>query len=574
MYASDTLRFDWTIDSQNIGENTSFVKWTLYLIAGSWGRISSTASKSWSVTIDGNTYSGTNTVGIGNNESKLLASGTTTIWHNADGTKTFSYSFSQQFKVHFSGVWTETVSGSGTGTLDTIARGATLLTAPNFTDLDNPTITYTNPAGNFQGSLLACISWTGADDIVYRNISKTGTSYTFNFTDAERTKLRTAVIFGTSRSVKFYVTTIIGDYRKESTLTRTLTLTDAHPAITSFTAKDTNAATTAKTGNPNIWISGFSDITYTMAAQGKLGATIASYKASSGNRTVNSASGTIKANSDTITATVTDSRGNSTIATVKAANFIDYTPITCGFKNVKFNVDNEKGRLDFTITGNYFNGSFGETDNVISVYYRYKAEYEEYTDWFPAVLKVTDNGYECAKSLAGLDYRKNYYIEAKAADSLISVTSAEYKVAKVIPVFDWSKDDFRFNVPVYLKDATVSLDSMKDFVIEDGTNGTWFYRKWKSGRVELYGYQVIPDVPCNTALGSKYRTEVQTAPSFPFTVYSPKLVSSYESDGYGAFIWNTTRATTAKPPDYYLVRPTSSTHMYGRINYHVQGYWK
>jgi Tfp pilus assembly protein PilW len=88
----DTLKFSWAQVSQSIPNNTTTVSWTLQLIAGSSGKISSTASKDWSVTVNGTNYSGTNTVGISNNATKTLASGKTTISHDADGTKSFSYS--------------------------------------------------------------------------------------------------------------------------------------------------------------------------------------------------------------------------------------------------------------------------------------------------------------------------------------------------------------------------------------------------------------------------------------------------------------------------------------------------
>ena len=119
----DTLKFTWTAKSQSVANNTTLISWTLQLVATSDGAINSSASKSWSVTVNGTKYSGTNTVGIGNNSTKTLASGTTTITHAADGSKTFSYSFSQQFDITFNS-WIGTISGSGSGTLDTIPRAS------------------------------------------------------------------------------------------------------------------------------------------------------------------------------------------------------------------------------------------------------------------------------------------------------------------------------------------------------------------------------------------------------------------------------------------------------------------
>ena len=63
-----TLRFTWSQSSQSIDNNNSVVSWSLNLISTS-GSISSSASKSWSVTVNGTNYSGTNTVGIGPNST-------------------------------------------------------------------------------------------------------------------------------------------------------------------------------------------------------------------------------------------------------------------------------------------------------------------------------------------------------------------------------------------------------------------------------------------------------------------------------------------------------------------------
>ena len=137
----NTLRFSWTLESQNVANNASVVSWRLQLIAGSDGAISSSAAKAWSVTVNGSTTSGTNSVGISNNATKTLASGRTTIIHNADGSKTFTFSFSQEFAITFQGASIGTKGGSGSGTLTAIPRASqpSLITWP----------TTTNDVGNF-----------------------------------------------------------------------------------------------------------------------------------------------------------------------------------------------------------------------------------------------------------------------------------------------------------------------------------------------------------------------------------------------------------------------------------------
>ena len=111
--------------------------------------------------------------------------------------------------------------------------------------------------------------------------------------------------------------------------------------------------------------------------------------------------------------------------------------------------------------------------------------------------------------------------------------------------------------------------------VDRGYSGTWEYRKWSNGDVELWGYQTVTSTSCSTAVGSMYRTVEYAPPSFPFTVYSPNLTAFYESDsgGYGGFYWPTGNTTTSKPPNYYIMRPNSST-IHGKVNFHVYGKWK
>lgn len=108
-------------------------------------------------------------------------------------------------------------------------------------------------------------------------------------------------------------------------------------------------------------------------------------------------------------------------------------------------------------------------------------------------------------------------------------------------------------------------------IVEEGASGVWQYRKWASGKVELWAAINISSTACTTALGSMYRTAALKLNNFPFEVTGPKVFASYESAGHGAFLWATTKASTTAPPNYYLVRPTSATIASGTINLYVVG---
>lgn len=112
------IQLTWNLQNQDITNNRSVISYTLSINRTS--NISSTANKSYWININGVESSGTTT--IGGSGTKNLATGTVTIPHNADGTKMFNYSFAVQVDITWSGSWIGTVTGAGSGVLDTIAR--------------------------------------------------------------------------------------------------------------------------------------------------------------------------------------------------------------------------------------------------------------------------------------------------------------------------------------------------------------------------------------------------------------------------------------------------------------------
>ena len=446
----DTLKFSWERESYSIANNTSTISWKMELITGTYGRISSTYNRDWEVTVNGTKYSGTSNINIGNNSTKTLASGSTTISHNSDGSKTFSYSFSQYFGINFSGNLINTKSGSGSGTLDKIPRKANITAAPNFNDEDNPTISYSNPAGNAVDKLDACISLDGSGaEIPYRNISKTGNSYTFNLTTAERETLRNATKTSNSRKVRFYVRTEIAGTTYLTYFEKTFSIVNGNPTFKTAVT-DINTKTTALTGNNKKLVKYFSNASINSGAVAVKGATLKSQKVTNGSKSISAATGTINAvESNKFVFSATDSRGNVGTYTYNA-DFVDYVKLTCNFGS---NSPNTDGTFTFLVKGNYFNGSFGAVANTISVYYRYKdSNAGSYTEWAAMTVAKSGNSYTATADISGLDYKANYIFQAYAIDKLTTIYTEE-KPIKSLPIFDWSDKDFAFHVPVILDNA-------------------------------------------------------------------------------------------------------------------------
>ena len=429
--------------TKNIADNTSTIKWTL---TSTGGNVNYYSVGPTTVKINGTQVyykARVNYTAQTFPAAKGSTSGTITVNHNSSGDKSVSVSLT-------TAIYTSTTSTkSGTWTLDSIPRKATITSAPNFTSLDNPVLKYSNPAGTAVSSLQACISLDGSkDDIAYRDISKTGTSYTFVLTDAERAVLNNATT-GNSRTVRFYVKTVISG--TSYTVYSSKTYTIANTAITfSPSVYDINSTTTALTGDSSIIVKGYSTIYAQSGAAAQDGATITSQSITCGSKTVNdSYAAFLNAPVGSVQFSATDSRGN-TGYTVVDCLVIDYVKLTCNIGN---NTPTAAGDFTLVVKGNYYNGSFGATTNTLTVQYRIKFDGGDFGEWNTIPYTLSGNTYTAETTMGGMDYQTKYTFEARAIDRLLTVTSTDDIQSE--PIFDWSATDFNFNVPINIGGNTV-----------------------------------------------------------------------------------------------------------------------
>ena len=177
-----------------------------------------------------------------------------------------------------------------------------------------------------------------------------------------------------------------GDYCE---MTATAARANCAPDVT-VTAQDVNTGTTALTGNASKIIRGFSDIQVTTTATAKNSATISTIAVKCGSKTGTGASCTITgADSATVETTATDSRGYPTTAQAEGLTLIEYIPLTVSMTITKETPTSDAATI--AIKGNYFNGSFGATNNTLSAKVRIKpsgGSYGSYTD-IPVTITVT-----------------------------------------------------------------------------------------------------------------------------------------------------------------------------------------
>ena len=571
------IKFSWKRISYLISDNSSTIEWTLSLQSTNQA-ISSTAPKEWEVIINGEIYSDTNSVGIGKNETKILATGQTKIKHNTDRTKTFSFSFTQVFDVLDINVAT----GSGTGTLDPIPKEVTIVSAPNFTDDDNPMITYSNPAGELVESLQACIANENGSSIIvgYRDISKTASSYTFNLTDSERSQLRAASVNSLTLPVRFYIKSVVDGVTYHSySGVKTLTINATAPTVTA-SVLDTNPDTFNLTGDSNKMIRYRNAMLCQITATGSKGATIKEYSITCGEHTSSSDNVVFQdVSSNVFTFKATDSRGLSATKTVTLP-MVEYVKPTCVQKVTMVMESDTDTQANITINGKYFDGNFGEVDNTLSIQTRHRANSGSWSAWSditPLALDISNGTYSLSAEVSGFDANGTYEFQSRAVDKVFAVESVVGSVT-LKPVFDWGKTDFNFNVPV-----TIEGNPLNDFVIETGTesmgsNGTWYWRKWKSGRAECYGRRNFGAMAVTTAWGNLFRSETftQSLPSGLFTAVPEVIDIGYSSGNYGGWIvrHENSAPTASSTGSFILVRPASATLSSSYIGFNVIGRWK
>lgn len=150
----------------------------------------------------------------------------------------------------------------------------------------------------------------------------------------------------------------------------------------------------------------------------------------------------------------TDTRNRSATKTITLAA-IDYKSPTVSIDGVEINTS---GVATIDISGTWFKGSFGKVSNDITVSYRYKLNSSSsWGSWttISNAAKNNDGTFSATVTKSGLSYTETYNFEAKVQDAINTISSKEY-IAKSLPVFDWSSDDFNFNVPVSILSPTDS----------------------------------------------------------------------------------------------------------------------
>lgn len=267
--------------NQDIVNNRTQIAWSCGVYCGHGFYAS--AIKMSAVTINGTKVYGGGTYSNFAIGDHTIASGTMWINHNSDGKKSFSISsFTGWLYANHNYSF-----GGGTYSLNDIPRQATITSVSDFTDVDNPTFTFSNK-GNYTMDVWLEPNPVGDHLCVRTNIPNTG-SYTWELTDEERDALRNSCK-GNQCPIRVGLYTHIGDVSYADYKDKTYTMTentDTKPSVT-MTVKPNNGTIPSTFGD--IYIQGKSRLNVEITADGKYGADIISYSTTIDERTYTSPS--------------------------------------------------------------------------------------------------------------------------------------------------------------------------------------------------------------------------------------------------------------------------------------------
>jgi hypothetical protein len=311
-YRGCTLRADWSA-VKNAAGNYSDVTVKHTLVIGSAYSLD-IASRTNTCSVGG--VSQDYTSGSINQKGGSVPLGTTVhrVSHNADGTKTAQITDTFNINATIDGKKVGSITASGSISLDRIAGNATIVTANDFTDETDPTLTYSNPSPS---SCDVSIEFAGGSITRDGAISGASGSYTMQLTDSERTTLRNASKNSPTLKVTYGLKTTIDGTAYYSRADRKMNIVDAAPELGAVSYEDANAATVAVTGDKSRIVQNHSTLAVKVpTATAEKGATIASYTIAFGgvSKTVTSP-GTVSLGavdvsySQALTVTAKDSRG-------------------------------------------------------------------------------------------------------------------------------------------------------------------------------------------------------------------------------------------------------------------------
>lgn len=377
-YKGRHLVLSWEQVSQSITDNTTTISWTLKG-AGS-ASFSYCYARNFTVIINGTTvyYAQDGSSEVKLYDGTVVASGTLTIAHNTDGSKSFSASVAAGIYD-----WSPTCTGSGTFYLNNIPRLSSL-TANNGTLGTAQTLTVTRQSTSFTHTITykcgtasgtiaskttsTSISWTPPMALASQNTTGTVVSVTFTI----ETYSGNNSVGSSSRTISCSI--------PDSVIPSCMLNTERVPYINNVYDADWWSSR-------SIYIQGLTKVQASVVASTSYGSPISNYTVKMDNLTYSGQNVTMaaptKSGNVTITATVIDKRGRSGTVT-KTISVLPCSPCRItkltGIRCDSDGTANDRGQYifpQFEFSSGFFNTEYGLNAGsaTADLYYKKHSDY-------------------------------------------------------------------------------------------------------------------------------------------------------------------------------------------------------
>lgn len=362
-----------------------------------------------------------------------LGTTTHTINHNADGTASVSLSTTFYPKANISGKTVNSVTASGTITLNTIPR-ASAVTCNSFYIGDSTSITINRASANFTHTIK--YTFGNATGVIATKTSEVSIGWTPPTTFHSQIPNATSGN-GTVTCETYNGDTLIGT--STANFTAYVKQDQNLPTVTA-TVVDTNASTIAVTGDSSIIVKELSKPKVTVTATAKNSATIKQTRIYFGDGSVGTDATTTFSNGVTnskMTVSATDSRGltgSTTYDLTTGSKWVEYVKLSMKAAKIE-RTESTSSTCILTVNGNYHNGNIGKTANTLTAKYRYRETGGTYGSWNTLTATKSGNTYTISQTINNIDYQKQYEFEIQLEDKLIIANTGTIIVSKGIGVW-------------------------------------------------------------------------------------------------------------------------------------------
>lgn len=406
--------------TQNVSANTSTITAELYVHRDGYGPSTDTSCTAY-ININGSramTY--TSGFTVGSSWVKIGGTCTETVSHNDDGGKI----------VNLTGYFDSTISSklrnlnvSRNITLATIPRRSQITASASAFNIGDSITIYTNRKSTsfthavnlYFGSYATTLSYGIIDSYVWNTAS---------WADAMYQQIPNSNIgTGTLRLITYDADNSVIGYTELSITAR---VADSDPTFTGFTYQDVDSNTVALTGNSSTIVQTKSSIQVSVkGAAAKNHATVSSYKVQYGSKTITSSTDVVNfgtvSNSDNLTVSVIDSRGNS----IQQSVYLQTTPYAAPtIPSLSL------GRVNDIEASTILecNGTFADiivSAGQYSLKYRYKATTSStWSDYVAISPSMDGSGFSFNALIGNFDIDQSFNFEIAAFDYYTSTTKS------------------------------------------------------------------------------------------------------------------------------------------------------